>query len=182
MAEEPPPIISAPAPPPGRPFTLVLETESSMDTNGQGWFGARAAGCVAAGPVCLGGVVRLSGDSGALSGSSRSRYEWESLLTVGVPLGLGRLRLLPALGAGLGWTHAHDASDPSEAGVDDDRSARVELSLGLSLPIGRGFALAGLLAADASTAGVTVSEGGGVVQPWGYLRLGLGLQWGAPRP
>jgi hypothetical protein len=151
----------------------------SLDANGEVWFGGRAGGCVVTGGVCLGGLVRLAEDRPALTGSNRSRYEGEALLTAGVPLRWRQLRLMPALGVGVGWTHARDDSDPSDSGVDDDRSPRVELSLTVSVPIGR-LSVAALMALDASTAGGTIAESGALVQPWGYFRLGRGVQWGAP--
>jgi hypothetical protein len=152
-----------------------------VDSNRFFWMGARAAACVAVGPLCLGGVLRLATDTagrGFAPASNLARTDWEGLVTVALPLTFGPAKLSPALGMGLGWMHVTDTSAMSDSSVDDDRVPRLELSVGAWVPIGRRFSLAALLALDASAAALTFSEDGYVVQPRAYLRLGLGVGWG----
>ena len=182
--EEPPRLRAAAAPPPSPPgFRLTMALESALDTDRLVWLGASAGACHAAGPLCLGGLLRYAGDAGASGlapASRRARTEWEGLLVAAWPLRLGPVRISPALGAGVGWVHASNGAVVGDSAVDDDRSLRLELSLVAAVPVGRGFSLAASLAAQAVPSGATVSEDGSIVQPRAYLRVGLGLHWGGP--
>jgi pantoate kinase len=106
---------------------------------------------------------------------------------VAVPFHLRRFRVSPMLGMGIGWLRGTDyTNEDNNVAVPEakrDLTARVDLSLATSVPLGRGFSLSGVLATQmSSSTGSNVSSGDevAVVQPAVFFRFGLGLLWGAP--
>jgi hypothetical protein len=94
------------------------------------WGDASLGGCVHAGPVCVGVVVRGVFDT-VSSGPAReletARGGLDGVATIELPLRSDRLAFLPALGLGAGWIRA-SFFDEVRGSVSDDRAVlRIDL-------------------------------------------------------
>jgi hypothetical protein len=94
------------------------------------WGDASRGGCVHAGPVCVGVVVRGVFDT-VSSGPAReletARGGLDGVATIELPLRSDRLAFLPALGLGAGWIRA-SFFDEVRGSVSDDRAVlRIDL-------------------------------------------------------
>jgi hypothetical protein len=209
LEDSAPPVLATEArAPPTRRRSLALAGvfETAYAIDGSIWVGGSAGGCVLVGMACTGLLARFASMRDQVRQSQErdevaallSRQELEGLLTAAVPIQAGRLGLWPGLGVGLGWLRGTDHTGVTPPATGQQLAARLDLSLTASLPLGRDFSLAALLAAQGSfvssaraveskgpkageSQGATVQEGDSakVAQPAVVLRFGLGLRWGA---
>ena len=188
---DPPPFeVRRAAPDPARPaFHVTATADTSVASDGSVWFGASLGGCVRFGPICAGVAARVAGDArfaGAATQLDSTRMLADLLVVADLPLRAGRVLLAPGIGVGFGWVHIaqnHPAVASDEVDIDGG-GLRANAHLGASLVLGRGLGIEAMLALDAAPlAHVAADQQDGARlagEPWGDLRAGIGLRYGAP--
>lgn len=158
------------------PLTLVVAGESSFDTSGSAWLGARASACARVGRVCLGLAGRTLADE--------SHRSYDVLAAIDVPFLVGRrLAIVTGVGAGPGWFRT---TEPRDLGPFTWTSvgARIDAHASLSFALAPHVALhAGLSIGASPSAPVSRMDGENVLsndEPAILFRGGLGLRIGAP--
>ena len=120
---------------------------SSFASDGSVWLSSTATACVDLGWFCVGGAARYSRDA-ALSGTAEktetTRSETDVLLSVEVPMHVGRWSFSPGLGLGIGWLRVRrdvvTAEGPQQLELDTG-GLRAELRTTTSVPLRRGVSL-----------------------------------------
>ena len=186
------PLLQMPEPPvaPGTsatPLSVEARLETGLDSDAGGWLGLGAGLCFWMGPLCLGPEVALRAQPlGPGREHPEVRRVGADLLAVAGLRGLqaGRLRIVPSLGVGIGWTRS-DSAEPSRfAEPVSRRASRAVAALTVYVP------LAERLSMEARVAATFTPSGRGEdrpdlpdllpADPWGLFTAGLGLRWGTP--
>jgi hypothetical protein len=180
-------------------LSVAIAGETAVGVDRSLWLGASAAGCVRAGPLCVGLLVSIAHDTGA-TGPPRPLYKEEDqgtlqrlgadgMVTVGWPMRLGPVVLTPGLAGGVAWLSSRASFRDDKDGEEHDGEAtRVgpvfEARAILSLPVARALAIdLGIGAKLCPTAHREELEEDKFTipgEPLGYLRAGIGLRYGHP--
>ena len=86
-----------------RRIELGGAAELALGSDGGVWRGVRLHGCVQAGPLCVGGLVRYASDSGQRGRSHRletTRSTVDVVLAADLPVDRGQLGIVPGVGVG----------------------------------------------------------------------------------
>lgn len=155
----------------GSLYILGADFGSAIIQDGSIWFGGSLSGCGTVGPICLGGLLRMDGDSGQ-SGSSKKmntdRFGGDLLVVAHYPIDKGKISFLPGIGLGVGWMRIqgtadlavsdnnYEDHDQEEYEYEDEHdsylfdqerhfsrfSMRIQASMMIAIHLKRGFALA----------------------------------------
>ena len=144
-APVPPAAASSAADPRAR---LAASAELSSTGDGLTWYGGSASGCLELGVLCLGARGRYARSTGPFDqvagapvpGAELTRATAGGLVFVALPLGRGRVTVLPTLGLGAAWMRTEAALAPLSASVDD-AVLLAEGALAAEVSIARGWSV-----------------------------------------
>jgi len=148
--------------------------EGMAGSDGTAWMGMHAGACVVVGTVCIALRAR---SSSLLGGGVEQRQSWELLLGIDVPFTLGGVMISPGFGAGPSGMATRTSDDTSfnTNGVRGSAHATV------SFPIAARVAIDVHLAANLLQRVADERMAGVPVEPWAFVRFGVGLRYGACR-
>jgi hypothetical protein len=159
------------------PLTLAIAGETSLDSDGTPWFGARVNVCVRLGPLCASATARILADD--------SRRDIDVLLGAAVPVMLGRrVVLVGGVAAGAGQFRSPFTRNELMT-TKTSIGARVDAHASLAIALTRYIALHVGVSASASPQAPMLIETEGDVpvdngEPVGFVRGEIGLRIGAP--
>jgi len=102
----------------GATLRLYGGLASAVGSDRSVWGGGLVGGCARLGPSCVGPelyVARDLGLAGDTTDAGTTRTAADLLMVVALPLGKGRLLLMPSAGVGVGWMRTHVAPEDSDA-------------------------------------------------------------------
>ena len=149
---------------------LALWTGASYAADGSTWMHGALAGCVVAGPVCVGGRVELAHDTGWTSSIDHARIAASAAATAELPLRVGGFTLAPGVGIGVGWGRIGNVG-PHLDETANVASLRVLARVALLRAVGARWAIGVELAGD----GAVLAQD--PVTPETAARLGVGLHF-----
>ncbi len=180
----PPPVEAAVAVAPVGPAIGVgMVAESAVASDRSRWLGASAVIGARLGRIYLGPLGRFAANDPS---AQTTRRTYDVLLAAARPVPLGRVLLTPGVGLGFGWLteiHSNQPGDQQGNPSGNHKGFRGEASVAAALPLWRLLALTVSFAgtwAPGSRAATSEEDDASRPAPWGYLRGGLGLRWGAP--
>ncbi len=194
-APEPPPLeppavtaalAMAPAAAEILPFGLGASPEAARGSDGSLALGGSIDGCFRIGRFCAGARLRSAREEILTRTRTTRRLGFEMLLGSSFSIPLGRTVLLPSTGIGLGWlrtnTRRGTGEGEDQSSDSDSGGMRLESMLTLALPIARRTWLTVGVGAELVpfTRNRNEQDDTQASDPWGYLRTGVGLRWGAP--
>jgi hypothetical protein len=178
-APPPPVAIARPAPPSDGPsphprWGLGVVGEAGLDEIAGVWWGARAETCLRLGWVCVGGLARLA--------NANSRREVDVMGSLGVPLRLSAVTVMPALAAGMGWLRVDTGGGMGQQ--QSHAGGRFGTSVTTLYPLARYLAIEAVVSADWSPSANPSSQNQNDTstpgEPRVYVRAGIGLRVGVP--
>jgi len=177
----PPPVMTTTVAPPaanGRGVQLFAIAERSIASDGTNWLGVQIGGCVALGPLCIGGRGRFSVAGGPqLSHDNLERHGFELLAAADLPLRFGPAMLSPGIGVGVGSVHTHQEGTPQSEGTggphaDAHVSLAYQLRPHLALEAAMSVDVTETTHVDSSSAVMLPDE------PQFFARFGAGVRFG----
>lgn len=153
---------------------LSASVESSFANDDTTWLGGSVGVCVRTGPICATARLRWAGVVGGFGAAEVERNVKELLIGVDLPIALGRVLVTPGYAGGLGGMETHVGGMDRHTG-----SFRAEAHVGLAVPVARALAMD--LAVSLALGERTEFDAAAMVpsEPWGMVRAGLGLRYGA---
>lgn len=192
LARRAPPVVTARRPEAPSPRSATSSTrtgahvfgslDSVIGSDRTGSMGLQIGACIMLGPTCPSARFRFDGVVVGDSGwASTTRNSSELLVGIDLPLAAGAWLAMPGLAVGMGGVRTNGFEPDGMSRVQRETTGlRGEVHGTLSVP------LTAHLAVDLSVAGVLsqetkVDEGATFTlprDPWGVLRLGIGLRYG----
>lgn len=163
---------------------VFASLDSSLGSDRTSGLGLQLGACLMLGPTCPAARFRFDVvvDGAGAWRDSTFRNSSELLVGIDVPLVAGRWLFLPGVAVGMGGVRTSDVPDGGGARIQRETTGlRGELHAALLVPVTTRVAVE-LSAAAVLLQGTEVDEGATAAvprDPWGVLRLGLGVRYGA---
>lgn len=172
-----------PAPRLVRAPLVAVAAESSLGSDGSLWAGARVAGCVHVGVLCLGVMLRFAADPGWMGDAHEAdgeRLATDMLLGLEFSSRSSRFVVAPGVGIGVGWLRTYTHEPDGDTISADFGGVRADADVRVGTPLTRGLWLSVIASASylpaASTSGLVMHDDALVAaEPRGFLRLSVGL-------
>jgi hypothetical protein len=192
MVAPPPAPAAAPAPPPppvtattvappaasGRGVQLFAIAERSIASDGTAWLGLQLGGCVALGPLCIGGRGRFSVAAGPqLSQDNLERHGFELLAAADLPLRFGPAVLSPGLGVGVGSVHTRQKGTGQSEGTGGPHA---DAHVSMAYQLRPHLALEAAMSVDVTETTHVESSSAVILpdEPEFFARFGVGVRFG----
>ena len=177
----PPPVTTttvAPPPANGRGVQLFALAERSLASDGTAWLGVQIGGCVALGPLCIGGRGRFSLAAGPqLSQDNLERHGFELLAAADLPLRFGPAVLSPGLGVGVGSVHTRQKSTGLSEGTGGPHA---DAHVSMAYQLRPHLALEAAMSVDVTETTHVESSAAVILpdEPQFFARFGAGVRFG----